>query len=190
MTFLTGTFFVVLATVTFLESARAFALTEMTGEDLRGTLPQLKTVTLKTSDKATTVIVFMSAKCPCSISHLPEIKSLATDFPNVQFIGIDANQDETREMGQAYFSQAGLPFPVLRDEKSKYAYQLKAVKTPHAFVLDSSGNVLFQGGVSDSAKFPHANKKYLREALTDLKLGVAVRTPLARALGCAINRGN
>jgi hypothetical protein len=163
---------------------------EFSGKDLRQVNTDSPAVKVSTSESEHLVVMFLSAKCPCSISHMEEIKSLATDFASFKFVAINSNVDEPREMGSGFFSKAELSFPVLRDENLKYADLLKAAKTPHAFVLNKSGEILYQGGVSDSAKFPNAKKRYLREALEDLKSKQSVKTPIARSLGCAIARSN
>lgn len=135
-----------------------------------------------------TVLIFLSSKCPCSMSHLEEVKNLAKENPEIRFIGVNSNSDETVEDSKKYFAAQGIPFPVLKDEKAVLADEFKAVKTPHAYILDSTGKKLYQGGVSNSAMFPKADRPYLREALSDLKAGREIKTPLARALGCAILR--
>lgn len=137
-----------------------------------------------------TVLVFISSKCPCSMSHLDEIKSLASEYPAFRFIAVNSNVDETGEAAKAYFEKQALPFPVLKDEKAALANEFKAVKTPHAFILNAKGERLFQGGVSNSSTFARADHKYLREALEDIQAGREIRTPLARSLGCAISRGD
>jgi hypothetical protein len=134
------------------------------------------------------VVVFLSAKCPCSNSHLVELKSLAHDFPQVSFLGVHSNFDETAELSKNYFQKSALPFPVIQDVKDHYADEFHALKTPHAFVVDEKGQVLYRGGVSDSHDFAKAKRRYLREALNDLKAGCAVATPEGRTLGCVITR--
>ncbi|MBN8540178.1 MAG: redoxin family protein [Deltaproteobacteria bacterium] len=168
-------------------SSKATAL-EFTGQDLRQSNPESTAIKISTGDSEHIVVLFLSAKCPCSISHMQEIKSLAADFPDFKFVAINSNKNEPSEVGSGFFSNLELSFPVLRDENLKYADLLKAVKTPHAFVLDKNGEILYQGGVSDSAKFPNAKRLFLREALTDLKSKKSIKTPIARALGCAIAR--
>ncbi|CAN5708481.1 hypothetical protein BH10BDE1_BH10BDE1_03030 [soil metagenome] len=141
------------------------------------------------ASKKGTVLVFLSAKCPCSMSHLGEIKDLAKEYGEYRFIGVNSNSDESVETAKVFFSAQGFSFPILRDEKTTLADEFGAVKTPHAFILSSEGKKLFQGGVSDSATFPRADHKFLREALEDLKAKREIRKPFARALGCAITRG-
>lgn len=119
-----------------------------------------------------------------------EIKSLAETFQDFRFIGVNSNLDETLENAGAFFKAQSLKFPILRDQNSRMADEFKALKTPHAFVFSNDGKILFQGGVSNSSKFERADRKFLREALEDIAQKRAVRSPLARALGCAIQRNN
>lgn len=135
------------------------------------------------------VVVFLSAVCPCSNSHLQELAALAREYPAYAFIGVHSNSDEKKEPTQAYFEKAKLPFPVIQDEGSKIADELKAYKTPHAFVATLKGDVVYQGGVSDSHDLTSSSRKYLREALEDLAGHRPVRTPEARTLGCVISHG-
>jgi peroxiredoxin len=136
-----------------------------------------------------TVIVFFSSSCPCSNSHVEEVKSLAAEYPQFAFVGVHSNADETAAEAKTYFDKNHMNFPVIQDDHAKIADQFKALKTPHAFVLSADGKVLYQGGVSSSKDIKKADRKYLREALTDLKNHVAVKTPEGRTLGCTISRG-
>ncbi len=152
---------------------------------------ETKTVEIKLeSAKKATVVVFLSVNCPCSRGHEEALKKLANQFkdPDFQFVGIHSNADEGVEKSRAYFKQAALPFPVLQDEGAKIAIHLEAVKTPHAYVLDPSGKILFQGGVDDSHYSRTADKKYLEDALTSIKKGESVSKSFVRVLGCAIKR--
>lgn len=136
-----------------------------------------------------TVVVFLSATCPCSNSHVEELKSLSQEYPQFSFVAVHSNIDEDLESSKDYFAKAQLGFPVLQDNNAKIADEFKALKTPHAFVLSPDGKMLYQGGVSSSRDIKKADRKFLREALTDLKQHVAVKTPEGRTLGCTISRG-
>lgn len=137
------------------------------------------------------VVVFLSVKCPCSNSHVSEIKSLYSQFKNqFQFLIVHANQDESSEQARLYFVKKGLEIPVLRDEKLQWANGLKALKTPHAFVIDKSDKILYQGGVSNSADIENANVFFLRQALDQISKGQTVQVSYGRTLGCIIERGD
>ncbi|GIL18542.1 MAG: hypothetical protein BroJett040_22930 [Oligoflexia bacterium] len=159
--------------------------------------PTLELQNIKTSslekqilapEKKGTVMVFLSARCPCSESHEGLLKKMSEEYADFQFIGIHANQDEDPKIVQAHFQKSEIPFPVLHDPKAKLADQLKAFKTPHAFILSSKGEVLFSGGVTDSHVGDEAQENYLKAAMNDIRQGKSVQKPLVRSLGCVISR--
>lgn len=135
-----------------------------------------------------TVLVFLSAKCPCSASHEGLLNDLQAKYKDFVFIGVHSNSDENAEMTKLHFANAGLKFPVIQDPNSKWANELGALKTPHAFVLDKKGEVLYQGGVTDSHTGPSAKNKFLDNVLEDISAGKAPRIKEGRALGCIIQR--
>jgi hypothetical protein len=136
----------------------------------------------------TTVFVFLSAKCPCSASHENLISQLSKNYPEMEFIGIHANADESPELSRQHFAAAGLSFPVLQDQGGKLADALGAYKTPHAFVFSVAGQLLYSGGVTDSHVGPSAKKQYLQDALAEIRSGKTPSVKEARTLGCVISR--
>lgn len=159
---------------------------EISGLSLLTELP----VQIQANRKQGIVGLFLSAKCPCSDSHIKEVRKLFDEFgKDFAFVAIHSNSDEGPDLAKAYFAAAGFSFPVLADRDQKLANELRALKTPHAFVFGPKGELLYQGGVSNSAKFDNADRFFLRDALADLRGGKAVRTPVGRTLGCVISRG-
>lgn len=163
----------------------AFALTQLEGQDL---LKQ-KTIVVSSENKKGLVVVFLSAKCPCSNSHVFEVQKLSQEYADFQFVAVHSNMDEDLKISLPYFEKAGLSFPVLEDQNTKLADELKALKTPHAFVYLANGEKVYEGGVSNSKDCERSDRLYLREALQDLEAGREVRTPEGRTLGCVITRG-
>lgn len=141
------------------------------------------------SSKKGLVVIFLSAKCPCSNSHNIELRNLAQTYKEFNFVAVHSNLDETKDLSKPYFEKAAFPFPIIEDENTKLADQLQALKTPHAYIFAPTGEMLYQGGVSNSSDCAKADRKFLREALEDLHAGKPVRTPEGRTLGCAISRG-
>jgi peroxiredoxin len=162
-------------------------------------MPELRGVNLVTGDTVNqvsmvkqsrgTVVVFLSARCPCSNSHVALIKKMYSEFSDFTFVGIHANANESIEESRKYFKENAFQFPVLEDVKSALADHFKAFKTPHVFVVDNSGQVIYKGGITNSSVAADSDRNYLREALEDIRKGQAVRTPEGRTLGCAISRG-
>jgi peroxiredoxin len=139
--------------------------------------------------KLGTVVIFVSAVCPCSNSHVAELSALQKEYSDFSFVGVHSNSDESAETSAAYFKKLDLGFPIVQDTDQKIADAFKALKTPHAFVLNTKGEIIYKGGVSNSADFTRADEKFLRNALNDVQLGKAVGKPEGRTLGCLIARG-
>ena len=170
------------AVLIVLLSTLSFAM-PMTGQDLLSS----KKVRIESGPRGS-VVVFLSAKCPCSNSHLPILKKLYSEFKDFSFVTVHSNRDEDIAMSKEYFTKAGLPFPVSQEDKAAMANSLKAYKTPHAFVFSPQGKILYKGGVTGSAVAQNDSQEYLREALEDIRLNREVRTPEGRTLGCVISR--
>ena len=143
---------------------------------------------IKTGTKGT-VVIFMSAECPCSDSHKAIVKKLSENFKNFTFVAVHSNTNESLESSKKYFEMAKFPFPVLQDDHSKLADALKAFKTPHAFLISPDGKILYQGGVTNSNSGPNADQQFLQDALNDVQAGKEVRVAHGRTLGCVISRG-
>lgn len=134
------------------------------------------------------VIVFLSAKCPCSNSHIETLNKLSTDFKDFQFLAVHSNFDESKEITHNYFKNIGLKFPAIHDVKSTLANELKANKTPHAYVIGKDYEILYRGGVTDSSNAANAKIFYLKNALEELQAGKKITTNETRVLGCMISR--
>ncbi|HWU43975.1 MAG TPA: redoxin family protein [Bdellovibrio sp.] len=147
-----------------------------------------ETVKLDLTGKKGSVVVFLSAKCPCSGSHEVVLNDLAKEYPDFIFVGVHSNADEDKTITKNHFAEAKLSFPVLQDSRSAWANQLGALKTPHAFVFNPKGELLYQGGVTDSHVGPAAKKTFLKDVLSDIQSGKAPRMKEGRALGCFIQR--
>jgi len=180
---------VLLFPVLVLMPALSFALPiEFKGVDVMG-----KPIVLKAAQSTKgTVILFLSAKCPCSASHETGLVSLYQEYSKkgFQFLGVHSNADEPQELTRAHFGSIQLPFPVLSDENSTLANEFHAYKTPHAFVMDPSGKLLFQGGVDDSHNANESKRPYLRMALVAISNHQTPDPAEVRALGCVIKRKN
>ncbi len=147
-----------------------------------------KNITVSAEGARGLVIVFLSAKCPCSDSHSADLKHLQASFPEFRFVGIHSNTDESLESARPYFAKLDLPFPILQDEKLGIAERFKAFKTPHVFLLSPNGDIVFQGGLTESHFANQAKKHYLEDALEAVRNGKNPPVAQARTLGCIIKR--
>ncbi len=87
-------------------------------------------------------------------------------------------------------SRNAAPAHVLLDEKGVIGRKYQARTTPHMFVIDPDGTLVFMGGIDDRAGTSKADiaraTNYVSAALDALKAGKPVATPVARPYGCSI----
>ena len=174
--------------VLFASSTHASPLApEYSGKDLlSGKNTQLS---LASAQKGS-VVVFLSAKCPCSASHEVVLKDLYRDFQaqGFSFTGVHSNPDEDLVLSTTHFKESALPFPIIQDSDQTLANAFGAFKTPHVFVVSPKGEILYQGGVDETHIAALAKKPYLKNALVAVAQGHVPDPKEVRVLGCAIKR--
>lgn len=160
---------------------------EYSGKDV---LSGVDTRVALTAAQKANVVVFLSAKCPCSASHEVVLKDLYRDFHarGFSFTGVHSNADEDQALAASHFKESALPFPVLQDSDQKLANAFGAFKTPHVFIVSPKGEILYQGGVDETHIAALAKKPYLKNALLAVAQGHEPDPKEVRVLGCAIKR--
>lgn len=145
-----------------------------------------KSISIDLNKNKTTVAVFMSAYCPCSKSHTKIIKNLNEKYKDIKFVGIHSNYNERKNKAMEYFKNENFGFPVIHDKESTLAKKLGALKTPHVFVFNNKGEVIYNGSVTDSANAKTAKIQHLDIALNDISKGRQPTIPQKKTLGCYI----
>jgi len=90
-------------------------------------------------------------------------------------------------------SRNAAPTAVLLDPQSKIARAYGATVTPHMYIIDTSGILVYKGGIdsspsADTADIPKA-KQYVRVALGELLAGKQVAEASTRPYGCSLKYG-
>lgn len=138
-----------------------------------------------------TVVLFVSASCPCVHAHAERVRALSVRYSplGVQFVAVDPERDVTSEIAQAERAQHGWSFPLLLDPDGQLADRLGAEYAGYAAVLDARGAIQYRGGIDSDRKALHDDAQpYLANALDDLLAGRAVSVPRTEALGCVLRR--
>ena len=82
------------------------------------------------------------------------------------------------------------PAAVLFDPEGTIGKLYKATVTPHMYVIDAKGVLVYAGAIDDRPTTRQADiqgaQNYVRAALEAVLAGQAVKTPLTRAYGCTI----
>lgn len=134
------------------------------------------------------VAIFISKDCPCSKGNLNYIESLSKNYPEFKFIGIHAMKDAKIEEVKNYLKDKNISFEILTDEDLKLTDKFKALKTPHAFIVNTKGEIVYNGGISNSTFPEDAKVFYLKNALEDLKNKRPIALSESKAMGCFIVR--
>lgn len=74
-----------------------------------------------------------------------------------------------------------MAFPILLDPTGKAGRSYQAKRTPHMFVVDSSGKLVYEGAI-DNQK----DKNYIVAAIEDLLAHRPVAKPQTTPYGCGI----
>lgn len=82
------------------------------------------------------------------------------------------------------------PTDYFRDPTGEVGHLYRAKTTPHMFVIDAKGILVYDGAIdsipsADPADIPHA-VNYVRKALSELAAGEPIATPTSRPYGCAV----
>jgi peroxiredoxin len=140
------------------------------------------------------VLLFLGTECPINNAFLPRLAELSQVYGErgVQFLGLNANRQDTPQRIRDHARRYGIPFPVLRDEGAIVADQLGARRTPEVFVLDGECKVRYQGRIDDQFGIGFnrgkPSRNDLAEALDELLAGKPVSQPTTPVAGCIIGR--
>jgi peroxiredoxin len=86
----------------------------------------------------------------------------------------------------------GLSHPILLDDSGQVGHAYGAERTPHLYVIDTSGTLVYRGAIDNSpdaeGESPTDGKlvNYVVQALEDLKAGRPVQTSTTKAYGCGV----
>lgn len=139
------------------------------------------------------MIHFWSATCPFVVRYEERLQKITSDYKarGLIVLGIAANDTESDDLIRKVAREHGVNYSVLIDRGHKIADQFGAVTTPHVFLIDSEGKLVYEGSVDDQGwrEENPVTKEYVREALDALLRGNSVPNPQTKPFGCTVKRG-
>lgn len=171
-----------------------FVLKDLDGRDVR----------LSDSRGKVTVLEWFNPQCPfVNLSHTKgSLKGAAARHTaeGVVWLGIDSaapgKQGYDPEAIRAAVARFGIGHPILRDETGAVGHLYGATNTPHMFVIDRSGTLVYAGAIDNSpdaeGQSPQGGSlvNFVDAALDDLGAGRPVRTPRTKPYGCGVKYGS
>ena len=94
------------------------------------------------------------------------------------------------EADQLTASRRAAPTSVLLDPTGAVGKMYGATNTPHMYVIDKAGTLMYAGAIDDRPTTRRSDvqgaQNYVREALQAVAAGQPVKTPVTRAYGCTV----
>jgi hypothetical protein len=106
-----------------------------------------------------------------------------------------AEGDFDKAQVEAWLKKTGAsPTAYFRDQDGTVGKLYDARTTPHMFIVNPQGTLVYAGGIDDIAStktedLAKANN-YVKAALADMKAGKPVHTATSRPYGCSVKYGN
>ncbi len=107
--------------------------------------------------------------------------------PGKQGHDVEANREGAKDFALGY--------PILRDESGAVGHAYGATNTPHLYVIDAKGVLVYAGAIDNSPDGEGESPtdgtliNYVDAALADVAGGKAVRTARTKAYGCSVKYG-
>lgn len=149
----------------------------------------------------TVVIEWVNPECPIVMKHydksgnIPKLQKEATDS-GVVWLQINSGHKgaqgdfEPGDVRSWMQKHKVASTAYLRDQDGKVGKMYDARTTPHMYIVNPQGTLVYNGGIDSIQSGNPADiqkaTNYVREALTDLKDGKPVRTATSRPYGCNV----
>ena len=148
-------------------------------------------VSLSASNGSIRVLEWVNPDCPFVQRHYAAgtMKKLAERYAADGVVWLAINSTSTMDAARsaAFHDSHQLPYPVLVDRDGAIGHLYGAETTPHMFVIDGNGTVVYEGAIDDD---PRGSKKsptnYVAAALDALLAGKTVATPETKPYGCSV----
>jgi peroxiredoxin len=152
-----------------------------------------KTVSLSDYRGKIVVLEWFNFECPLSLYHY-ETKNTMVELANkykdknVVWLAVNSTSHTTPEPNKTFAKRHGLPYLILDDRLGKVGRAYGAETTPHMYIIDPKGRIVYEGAIDDS---PLGKKKvgvvnYVDNALAELTAGKAVSTAKTKPYGCTV----
>ena len=168
-------------------------------------LPDLDGKTVKLADfKGKTVVLeWFNPECPyVKNAHTKgSLVSTAKKHTDKGIVWLAVNsgapgkQGQGAEKNKAASKSFNMGHPVLLDESGATGKAYGATNTPHMYVIDKAGNLVYRGAIDNSPDGEGQNPKdgklvnHVDAALEDVAAGRPVKVPETKAYGCSVKYG-
>jgi peroxiredoxin len=140
--------------------------------------------------KGPVMVEFISFKCPYSLSYDARFVELAKGImaKRAQLVALSPNNAESEEELARTARARGITFPILKDWNNKIADLFGAQYTPHVYIINKDGVLVYAGQAGDHIHADQMKTFTCAVALDDVLAGKPVSNPTTKAAGRTIKR--
>jgi hypothetical protein len=111
----------------------------------------------------------------------------------VVFLAINSTGHQESTKNKEFAEQFKVSHPILNDSKGTVGKAYGAQTTPHTFIIDAKGNIVYNGAFDNAplGKTPEGAQyvNYIDKALGELTGGKTVSTQQTKPYGCSVKYG-
>ncbi len=160
------------------------------------------TVDLNALQGKTVVLEWINYGCPYVRKHydssnMQDLQAKYASDDNIAWIGVmssaegkEGYYDSDEAANTAATEENAMYTHLIRDTSGEIGKLYGASVTPHMFVIDDTGKLVYQGGIDDkpsaSPKTLEGATNYVDEALTALKNGSEITVSDSKPYGCSV----
>ena len=147
-----------------------------------------KTHNLKDYQGKVVVLEWTNPTCPFVVYHYQRdtMTNLIAKNPEVVWLHINSSYFTTAKENMSWAKAEGVK-TVLADPSGQVGRSYNARTTPHMFIIDTEGKLVYQGAIDDN---PHREDRkalnYIDLALQALKSKKKIEIPETQAYGCSV----
>jgi peroxiredoxin len=148
----------------------------------------------ETLGEAGLLVIFSCNTCPWVIRWNDRYVSITDQYKSkgINVIALNSNEayrdgDESLKAMQKFAKKNDYNFPYVVDSDSKLARAFGATRTPHIYLFNADGKLVYRGAIDDNARNAKAVKEpYLATAIDQMLTGKEITNTSTKALGCTI----
>jgi len=146
------------------------------------------------------ILEWTNDQCPYVVKHYGagNMQALQMEATSAGYIWLSVISSAPGKQGHVSAAEAdaltssrgAAPTAVVLDSQGVLGRAYEAKTTPHLFIIDEAGTLVYQGGMDDKpttdpADIPGANN-YVRMAMAELAAGKPIANPVTRPYGCSV----
>jgi peroxiredoxin len=151
-----------------------------------------KTISLSDYKGKIVVLEWLNYECPFVRYHYEKtntMTALADKYKdkNVVWLVVNSTAHLTTDKNKDFAEKHNISYPILDDRSGKVGHAYGAKTTPHMFIVDTNGMIVYNGAIDNSPLGREKNViNYVDKALAELTSGKEVSTPSTEPYGCSV----